>query len=118
MLNLKDRNRGIFSKLVPQGTHIAEVLSVEWCDSDRYGFEGAYEVIYQITTEDGRVFRHREVFKTTLNNKRTRDFENYLADNGIENLDDFVGKREKLTFQHKIVDGYTFSNIVKREFLS
>lgn len=116
MLNLRDRNRGTSARLIPAGTYFAEVLSVDWCDSDKYGPEGAYEVIYRVFSDDNRQYRHREVFLNDMENKRTRDFENHVADSGIEILKDIEGKRVILTFKHESKNGTMFSNIISREF--
>ena len=99
------------------GVYDSVVVTVRWADG--YEPEEAYEVIYEITSEDGKVHRHREVFKTNVSNKRTADFENYLVEHDITDLNDFVGRKERLTFEYqKSYDGKTYFNISDREFVS
>ena len=115
MLDLSARNRGKAGKqILPDGVYSSVVVEVKWADG--YESEEAYEAIYQLTSEDGKVYRHREIFKTDERNKRTAAFEDYLADNGITNLSDFKGMREKLTIQRVKVGLREFANIVDREF--
>lgn len=116
MLNLRDRNRGTAAKVkLPAGVYDSVVVSVEW--SQKYGDE-AYEIVYEITSQDGKVYRHTEIFMCDPDNQRTARFEDYLADNGICDLDEFVDKREKLTFGYQKKNGNEFFNIVKREFVA
>lgn len=116
MLDLSKRNRGKDGKkLLPDGVYDSVVVDVKW--SDRYDAEEAYEATYELTSEDGHVYRHREIFKTDERNKRTAAFEDYLANNGITNLSDFKGKHEKLTIQRVKVGSREFANIVDREFV-
>ena len=117
MLDLSKRNRGNAGKqLIPDGVYDSVVIDVKWADG--YVAEEAYEVTYELTSENGKAYRHREIFKTDERNKRTAAFEDYLADNGITNLSDFNGKHEKLTLQHVKVGSREFANIVDREFVN
>ena len=117
MLNLKKRNLGKQgSKKLPEGVYDSIVIDVRWAEG--YAPEEAYEIIYEISNDDGNVYRHREIFKTNSRNLRTNEFETYLADNGIEDIIDFKGKREKLTFNFvESYDGKTYFNITDREFV-
>ena len=115
MLDLSLRKRGKAGKqLLPDGVYDSVVVDVKWADG--YEAEEAYEVTYELTSKEGKVYRHREIFKNDVKNKRTAAFEDYLADNGIEDLLDFKGKCEKLTIQRVKVGSREFANIVDREF--
>ena len=117
MLDLSSRNRGKAGKqLIPDGVYDSVVVDVKWADN--YEAEEAYEVTYELTSEDGHVYRHREIFKTDEKNKRTAAFEEYIFNNGIADLADFNGKREKLTVQRVKVGSREFANIVGREFVN
>ena len=116
MLDLSKRNRGTAGKqILPDGVYDSVVVDVKWADG--YDPEEAYEITYRVTSEDGKVYQHREIFKTDEKNRRTAAFEDYLADNGVDNLSDFNGKREKLTIKRVKVGAREFANIVDREFL-
>lgn len=116
MLDLSKKNRGTTEKqLLPDGVYDSVVIDVQWADG--YESEEAYEITYRVTSEDGKVYQHREIFKTDERNKRTAAFEDYLADNGIIDLSDFIGKREKLTVKRVKVGTREFANIVDREFI-
>ena len=115
MLDLSARNRGNASKqLIPDGVYNSTVVDVKWAEG--YDTKEAYEITYELTSMDGKVYRHREIFKTDERNKRTAAFEDYLADNGISNLSDFNGKHEELTIKRVKVGSREFANIVDREF--
>lgn len=118
MLNLKKRRLGQQgSKKLPEGVYDSTVIDVKWADG--YAPEEAYEVIYEITDGEGNTYHHREIFKTNRRNLRTNEFEEYLADNGIEDLVDFKGKRERLTFEYQEgYNGKTYFNIKEREFIN
>ena len=117
MLDLEKRRRQRRSpKKLPEGVYTSVVIEVRWAD----GYddpEEAYEVIYEITDESGNIYRHREIFKNNALSERTSKFEDYLTDNGIKNLDDFVGNREKLSFSYVKANGNEFFNITDREFI-
>ena len=116
MLDLSSRNRGQAGKqLIPDGVYNSIVIDVRWADG--YNPKEAYEITYELTSEDGKVYRHHEIFKTDEKNKRTAAFENYLADNGIADLADFKGKREKLTIKRVEIGTREYANIVEREFI-
>ena len=118
MLNLKKRRLGKQgNKKLPEGIYDSVVIDVRWADG--YTLEEAYEVIYEITDGEGCAYRHREIFKTNSRNLRTTEFEEYLADNGIEDLEEFKGKREKLTFEYQeAYNGKSYFNIKEREFVN
>lgn len=116
MLDLSSRNRGKAGKqLLPDGVYESVVVEVKWADG--YEPKEAYEITYSLTSEDGKTYRHRELFKTDERNRRTAAFEDYLADNGVTNLSDFNGKREKLTIKRVKVGMREFANIADREFI-
>jgi hypothetical protein len=100
------------------GVYSSIVVDVRWAE----GYdepEEAYEVIYEITSEQGKVYRHKEIFKNDISNKRTADFESYLFDHGIVDLKDFTGHHEQLTFAYQTVyDGKTYFNISARRWVS
>ena len=118
MLNLSARRGKQSSQEKPAaGVYDSTVVEVRWAEG--YEPEEAYEVIYEITSEQGKVYRHKEIFKNDISNKRTADFENYLFNHGIEDLKDFTGHHEQLTFAYQTVyDGKTYFNISARRFVS
>lgn len=117
MLDLSARNRGKANKHpIPNGIYDSVVLEVKWAEG--YAAEEAYEVSYKLISEDGKIYKHREIFKTDERNKRTAAFEDYIADNGVEDLSSFVGVTEKLTIQRVKVGDREFANIVSREFVN
>ena len=116
MLDLEKRRRQRQSpKRLPEGVYDSVVTEVRWADGYDDPHE-AYEVIYEITDESGNTYRHREIFKNNASSDRTNKFEDYLTDNGVQNLNDFVGRREKLAFSYVKVNGNEFFNITDREF--
>ena len=116
MLDLSARNRGKAGKqLPPDGVYSSVVTDIKWAEG--YEPEEAYEIIYVITSEDGKTYRHRELFKTDERNKRTAAFEAYIFGNGIADLADFTGKHEKLTIKRVKIGEREFANIVDREFV-
>lgn len=117
MLDLtKRRGTGASKRKPAAGTYDSVVLKVRWADD--YPPEEAYEVIYQITSPQGQVFCHKEIFKNSAHNRRTAEFEDYLCDHGITELCDFVGHKEQLAFAYqKAFNGNTYFNIVKRDFI-
>ena len=117
MLDLSCRNRGKAGKqLIPDGIYDSVVTDLRWADG--YEPQEAYEITYELTSADGRVYRHREIFKTDERNKRTATFEDYLADNGIANLSEFNGKHEKLTIKRVKIGTREYANIVEREIIN
>lgn len=116
MLDLRKRRLGKQGRLrLPEGVYDSVVVEVKWAEG--YDFEEAYQITYEITGSDGKTYRHSEIFMTNSRNLRTAEFEDYLADHGIENLADFKGKRERLTFEYKeAYTGKTYFNITNREF--
>ena len=119
MLDLSARRGPKASQEKPEaGVYDSIVLEVRWAEGYDEEQE-AYEVIYQITSAQGKVFRHREIFKNDVSIKRTTDFENYLFEHGITDLSDFVGHAERLTIAYqKAFNGKTYFNISDREFVS
>lgn len=116
MLDLSARNRGNAGKqLIPDGVYDSVVTDVHWAEG--YEPEEAYEVNYELTSQNGKVYRHREIFKTDERNKRTAAFEAYIFGNGIADLADFTGKHEKLTIKRVKIGEREFANIVDREFV-
>ena len=117
MLDLRKRRLGKQGrKKLPEGVYDSVVIDVTWAAG--YAPEEAYEIIYEITDNEGNKYRHREIFKTNRRNLRTAEFEEYLAENGIEDLADFKGKHERLTFAYQeAYNGSNYFNIVEREFI-
>ena len=116
MLDLAKRRRLREPHKLPAGFYSGVVVDVHWAE----GYddpEAAYEVVYEITGDDGYTYRHREVFKNNEKSTRTADFENYLDDHGIADLADFVGKREKLEFDYITYYGKEYFSIVDRDFI-
>ena len=116
MLDLKKRlHQSKAQRKLTPGTYTSKVVEVRWAAN--YAPEEAYEIIYDVTA-DGKVYQYREIFFTNRRNIRTSNFEDYLANNDIAYLDDFVGKTEELTFENvEASNGNTYLNITNRVFI-
>ena len=117
MLDLRTRKQQRqATKKLPEGAYDSVVVDVHW--SDDHEPEKAFEVVYQITDENGSAYQHSEIFFNDERNKRTTDFEDYLVKHGIYDLVDFVGKRERLSMGYvKSLNGREYFNIKAREFV-
>lgn len=106
-------------KTVKVGVYESVVTSIKYCSD--FDIEEAFEVKYDLVDEKGVHYSHKEVFYNNVKNERTRAFFKYLTDNGIclDNVDTFVGCRERLVFKKQIGSNQkAYINIVSRQFLS
>lgn len=90
---------------IPPAIYPSTVVKVE-CD-DRYK-DGAYIITYELLGKK-KTYTHQECFVNNLRFERTRTFYQYLDDNGIEYVEDFVGCREEVDLR------WNFSHTGKRE---
>ena len=118
MLDLSQRrHKKQATKKLAEGVYDSIVVDVRWAEG--YAHEEAFEITYNITDARGNTYRHREIFMNNNRNKRTIDFEDYLEENGIVELEDFKGKHEKLTFEYvEAYNGHSYFNIVGRELIT
>lgn len=91
------------------------------------GYDNAVDISYRLTDAKGNTFDMVERFYTREHSsEREKQFFRYLEEHGINvykdinNLNDFIGCREKvlLKYQARGRQGRVFLNIVEREFVS
>lgn len=111
-----DRTNIRATKMIPVGTYQSVVTKVQWRDD--YREDTVFEVFYDLTSEDGKLYKHRELFENKGSNRRTREFVSYLLDNGIYHVEDFKGHHEEIEIRKDMKHGRTFSSICERKFLS
>lgn len=115
MVNLKNLNKKKKNQVHP-GTYVSMVVSVE--DAPGYVAGEAIKISYELTSQTGKINKFSEVF-WTANVTRSDEFFDYLADNGIETLDDFVGCVEEVEILRRVTNnGFAAPSIVKRTFVS
>ena len=116
MLIIKNSSKSKSLKKAPEGTYESSVKKVRWAEGAEN--EEAFEIVYDLENAEGEKFWHREIFKNTAKNPRTKKFFEYLLDNGIEDLDELAGKKEKLVLEEcEGYDGNTYVNITARAFI-
>lgn len=116
MLIIKKSSKSKSLKKAPAGTYESSVKKVSWAEGAEN--EEAFEIVYDLENADGEKYWHREKFKNTEKNPRTWKFFEYLLDNGIEDLDDLVGKKEQMVLEEREgYDGNTYVNITARAFI-
>lgn len=117
MVNLntlaKKRNASGNKKL-HHGSYKSRVKDVCWSEGHVEGV--AFDVIYELTDAKGNTFDFKEKFFTE-NNTRTEDFCNYLFENGIVELSDFVDCEEQVTLQIDVKNNRSFFTITTRNFI-
>ena len=114
MLDLSKRKKISQKNKIKPAQYPSVVKAVE--ETDGY-IEGTSVTIRYILTDcNGKKLEYSELFHITERNKRTCDFLDYLEENGIEDLADFVGCQEMLTLAK---DGTRngLIRICEREFL-
>ena len=101
---------------LPSGFYTSTVKAVE--EPDDYKAGTVVKVTYELIDENGEVFSHSELFILNAGNQRTRDIEEYLASQGMEEWKDFVGCREKVEIRKNPSRyGGSLPTIVDRQFL-
>ena len=93
------------------------VVSVE-CPKD-FAEGEAYDVIYDLVDEEGVHFPYKERFFTDTSIERTANFADYLDKIGVgrNNIDGFVGVKEKISIRKKVFNGKARATIVSREVI-
>ena len=81
MLKIKKSGKNKSFKRAPAGTYESCIKKVRWAEGAEN--EEAFEIVYDLENADGEKYWHREKFKNTEKNPRTRKFFKYLLDNGI-----------------------------------
>jgi hypothetical protein len=104
------------TKMIPVGSYQSVVTNVQWRDD--YRAETVFEISYELTSADGKKYQHSEIFENKTGNHRTREFFEYLVENGIYRIEDFEGHQEELEIRKDMKRGKTFSSICERKFLS
>ncbi len=115
MLNLRTGLSEAKKKIQP-GVYTSEVTDVHWAPG--YVEGKAIEVRYRLSNDNGNEFPFKETFLVDPDHERSAKFFNYLAENGIEDVEEFVGCHERVTIMRDVVNGATFANIVNREFIT
>ena len=79
----------------------------------------AYELIFKIKVEEEKFLEKPTVFQNSTDNKRTREFIEYLEDNGvvIKDFEELLGLCEILDFAYEDVNGKKFLNVYHRNFV-
>ena len=113
--NSKEVSSGYRKAKLSPSDYTSIVKSVDWAEG--YVKGKAIKVTYILTSESGSAFEHSEVF-WVRGSSRSVDFDKYLNDNGIDNIADFVGCKEKLTLMNDVRNGKVYLNIVDREFIA
>lgn len=115
MLDLSTQKKTTATKnRAKPGTYTSEVKSVAWAKG--YVKESAFKVKYVLTDEAGGKSEYDELFHRDNDNARTNAFYDYLVEQGITELKDFKGCKEKLVLAK---DGHNRGLICieEREFL-
>lgn len=112
-----EKKKGNSSKKLKPGTYISVVLDIKYDDKCVDGT--AIKIWYEIENEKGEKYKHSEIFHTGYYNSRTRQFYDYLEENGIdtESIDAFIGCHEKVVIKWNPTYKGTFPAIVEREFI-
>ncbi len=114
MLDLKKiQTKRSKSRTPPPGTYDSTVVSVK--EPEGYAHGTAVKIKYLLTSDQGQEFSHEELFVIggEFIPDRTIEFEDYLAHNGVDGYDEFVGCHEKL----KIYRNGIYANIEDRKFI-
>ena len=115
MFNLR-RGLSEAKKKIQPGEYVSEVVNIRWAPG--YVEGKAIEIRYRLSNDSGNDFPFKETFLVDPEHERSAKFFNYLAENGIEDVEEFVGCHERVTVMRDVVNGATFANIVDREFIT
>lgn len=103
---------------IPTGQFDSKVIKV--ANGKNYREGEAILLTYELS-RNGKTYEKTETFVNTDANPRSKQFFDYLRDNGvtIDTYEDFLGICEKLTLEKEVINGYTYTNINpdKREFV-
>ena len=102
------------STTIAPGTYNSTVVGVDF--DDRYR-DGAYVIKYEVDI-GGKKAHHSEIFVDNPRFTRTRDFYNYLEDNGIDDIEEFKGCCEEIRIKWNFTNsGQRKLTIDSRKFL-
>ena len=103
---------------VPAGDFDSKIVKV--ANGKNYKEGEAILLTYELS-RNGKTYEKTETFVNTDANPRSKQFFDYLRDNGvtIDTYEDFLGICEKLTLEKEVINGYTYTNTNpdKREFM-
>ena len=102
---LNQKKNGSRKETVHPGIYPSKVSKVEY--DERYA-DGAYIITYELQGKNKQL-NHQELFIDNIRFERTFEFYNYLMENGITCVEDFLGCSEELDLRWK------FTNTGKRE---
>lgn len=101
----------------PVGRYTAESKEIAY--AEEYADGEAFRVNYTLIDEDGQKFDYTELFHYTDKNERTRQYFEYLEENGVDyredGLPEVVGLREEVVLKKRV--GYSRPVIVERTFV-
>ena len=100
--------------LLPIGVYDSIVTDVCW--AEEYRKHSTIRISYELTDKTGKQFPHSELFRISHPTDRTKEFSDYLEENGIIDWTDFVGCHEKLSIKRDVKG--SFRTIDEREFIS
>lgn len=117
MLDLSKKKTNTTRKQgIRPGTYTARITDVCWTSG--YVVGKAFTVKSVLISSNGTELTYEEIFYNSRKNARSAAFFDYLEDNGIGDLADFVGCTEEVVIA-KNTDGFkTFNTIEKRTFVS
>lgn len=103
-----------FKETIPPGEYQTKIVDVKI--DDRY-VKQALILTYDVFTSE-KILKHSERFIKSNRFKRTRDFDKYLTENGINSEENLLGLREKLVFKWNFASsGKREISVVDRKFL-
>ena len=79
----------------------------------------AFDITYDLVDENGTHHSYRERFYADTSNERTATFADYLDNIGVgrENIENFVGTKEKISIRKKVSKNQARPTIVSREVI-
>ena len=117
MLILSQVKKSNKKQMVEAGTYTGKVLSVK--EPEAYVPGDRIVIKYALTDKMGNVFQYEETFLLRRINERTVEFDEYLEQNGVKFIDDFVGCEEELVIKLETTSrGESLPTIVSRKMLS
>lgn len=116
MLDLRKRtNSSPTNRLKVNCCYHSEVTGIEWVKGSIK--KSMFDVYYSLADENGEVFEYKERFFNRADNLRCTELFDYLLAHDIEDLFDFIGCHEELTFGKNVKHNRVFLEISERKFL-
>ena len=105
------------SSIVPSNWYVTEILSV--VHDDKNYVDGAITINHKLVNAAGKVYEYPELFVLKESLERTDKFIKHLAAEGIDTLDELIGRHELVRLAYYFTSrGRKVSNIVERSFIS